>query len=37
LLRPSERQLGRNVGGALLLHERDECEQQLAGIMQLES
>jgi hypothetical protein len=37
LLCPSERQLGRDVRSAALLHECDEGEQQLAGIMQLES
>jgi hypothetical protein len=37
LLRPGQRQRLRDGGGAVLLHERDEIEQSLAGVMQRES
>jgi putative transposase len=37
LLGPGERQPGRDVGGMVLLHERDELDKQLAGFLQLES
>src|SRR5438105_3918809 len=37
LLRPCERQCLSNVGGAALLHERDEIEQRLAFLPKLKS